>query len=295
MTSTRKTPKKQAPIWLNDAVYEPKRQRTVGLVKRAVDRLVEQRKQDGVTRISLTSIVAMAKQLDQAGQGIAHTSILENAEAYAYYKKFRTASKPKQRQAAPKREGARLVIKGDRDQTRVRQHYMKLNRAELVERLLFVEQQYAELDARYLAMSDTALEWQLRGEAAETALSAQQERSQVVDGQKRSRSSSSKQQHRKSVERTSDPLPKHLVSLLSFANRHNVSEQKVLAHVNMDLPLLKAVRGEWTDTDGMVITLALDQAGRATFYRLYHGVSPFLECDQCPHQETRPSGEKAKP
>jgi hypothetical protein len=295
LRSTRKPSKQQAPTWLNDAVYEPKRRRTVELVKQAIDRLVEQRKQDGVTRISLTTITAMAKQLDPASQGIAHTSILENAEAYAYYKKFRTASKLKKQRAAPKSDDARLVIKGDRDQARVRQHYMKWNRAELVDRLLSVEQQYAALDARYLAMSDTALEWQLRAEAAETALSARQERSQGADGQERSRSSSSKQRHRKPVERNTGPLPKHLVSLLSFANCHNVSEQKVLAHVTMDLPLLKAVRGEWTDTDGSVITLALDQAGRATFYQLYHGVPPFFECDQCPHQEMIPSGGKEKP
>src|SRR2546427_6268507 len=98
----RKTPERQAPAWLNETVYEPKRQRTFDLVKRAVDTLVEHRQQDGTTRISLNSIIATAKQLDPAGQGIAHTSILENEEAYAYYKRFRTASKPKKRQPAPR-------------------------------------------------------------------------------------------------------------------------------------------------------------------------------------------------
>jgi hypothetical protein len=156
-------------------VYEPKRQRTFDLVKRAVDTLVEQRKLDGTTRISLNSIVATAKQQDPAGQGIAHTSILENEEAYAYYKRFRTASKPKKRQPTPRNGDARPVIKANRDQGRVRQRYMKLNREELVDHLLSVEQQYAELHERYLAVNDKLLEWQLRTEVAEAQLKHEQE------------------------------------------------------------------------------------------------------------------------
>jgi hypothetical protein len=174
LTSTRKPQKDQAPAWLDAAVYEPKRQRTFEVVKRAIDTLTEQRKQDGVTRISLNSIVAMVKQQDPAGQGIAHTSILENEEAYAYYKKFRTADQPKKRQPKREKDNTRPVIKADRDQSRVRRRYMKLNREELVERLLIVEQQYAELHKRYLTMNDKLLEWQLRAEAAETQLNARQ-------------------------------------------------------------------------------------------------------------------------
>ena len=47
MRWTRKTPSCEAPTWLDAAVYEPKRQRTFDLVKRAVDMLVEQRQRDG--------------------------------------------------------------------------------------------------------------------------------------------------------------------------------------------------------------------------------------------------------
>jgi hypothetical protein len=81
-----------APIWLEESVYEPKRQHSVDLVKQSVDMLVTQRKQGSKTRISLATIVATSKQLDPTGTGVAHTTILENAEAYAYYKKYRTAS-----------------------------------------------------------------------------------------------------------------------------------------------------------------------------------------------------------
>jgi len=151
-------------------VYEPKRQRTFALVKRAVDTLVEQRKLDGTTRISLNSIVTTAKRLDPTGQGIAHTSILENEEAYAYYKRFRTASKSKSPQSARQREKAAPVIKANRDQARVRQRYLKLRKEELVDQLLSVEQHYALLHERYLAVNDKLLEWRLRAEAAEAQL-----------------------------------------------------------------------------------------------------------------------------
>lgn len=85
------------------------------------------------------------------------------------------------------------------------------------------------------------------------------------------------------VERSSGPLPKRLVSLLAFAALHHVPEQKVLTHVRMDLPLLKAVRGEWTDHDGTMVTLALDTKGRRVFYQIYRELPYFLRCPQCPH------------
>lgn len=171
----RKTSPRQAPTWLDAAVYEPKRQHSFEVVKRAVDTLAEQRKQDGTTRISLNTIVAMAKQQDPAGQGIAHPTILENEEAYAYYKKYRTASTPKNRQSAAKLGDTGLVLRADRNQDRVRQRYMKLNREELVDQLLDREQHYAQLHERYLGMNDKLLEWQLRAEQAEAQLNAQQE------------------------------------------------------------------------------------------------------------------------
>jgi len=275
-------------------VYEPKRQRTFDLVKRAVDTLLEQRKQDAATRISLSTIVAMAKQLDPAGQGIAHTSILENAEAYAYYKKFRTARPAKQHQPVSSNGEAAPRIKADRDQSRVRQRYMKWNRRELVNQLLWVEEQYAELHERCLATSDELLEWQLRAEAAETQLCARDEQRSREEARPPlpTRSSSPKPRHRPSAERTTGPLPRHLVSSLAFARHHNVAQTTVQTH--MDIALLPAKRGEWTDTDGTVVTLALDAKGRAAFHQIYHDLPPFIPCKQCPHQDTETSGSETK-
>jgi len=264
-------------------VYAPKRQRTFDLVKQAIDMLVEQHKQDGTTRISLSTIIATTRQLDPAGKGVSHTAILENEEAYAYYKRNRTANKPKKRQPTPRNVDARRVIKADRDQARVRQRYMKLNREDLVVLLLSVEQQYAELHERYLATNDKLLEWQLRAEQAEAQLKTRQERSRKEQPQE-PRSSSPKQRHRARAEPTTGPLPKHLVPLLAFAGQHHVAETRVQTHV--DIGLLPAKHGEWMDTDGTAVTLALDSSGRAAFYQLYRGVPPFLACPQCPHQET---------
>ena len=69
----------------------------------------------------------------------------------------------------------RPLPKGERDQGRVRQRYRKLNKEELVDQLLSVEQQYAELHERYLVMNDQLLEWQLRTERVEAQLNIQQE------------------------------------------------------------------------------------------------------------------------
>jgi len=85
----------------------------------------------------------------------------------------------------------------------------------------------------------------------------------------------------KTRERTTGPLPKHLVPLLTFAQLHNMSESKVLTHV--DISLLPAKRGEWSDHSGTMITLAFDAKGRQAFYQLYRDLPSFLRCDQCPH------------
>lgn len=82
-------------------------------------------------------------------------------------------------------------------------------------------------------------------------------------------------------ERTTGSLPRNLVSLLAFAQHHNVAETKVQTHVVLGLLLAK--QGEWTDVDGMAVTLALDAKGRQAFYQLYRGAPPFFACPQCPH------------
>jgi hypothetical protein len=70
---------------------------------------------------------------------------------------------------------AESAIKTDCDQARVRQRYRKLNREELVDRLLLVEQQYVQLNERWLSLNDHVLEWQLRAEQAERRFEQRQQ------------------------------------------------------------------------------------------------------------------------
>jgi hypothetical protein len=115
----------------------------------------------------------------------------------------------------------------------------------------------------------STLEWQLRAETAEAHLKQERERqARKAKSLLPTQTASSKPHQRKSAERTTGPLPKQLVSLVAFAKLHNVPEQTAVTHATMNLPLLPAKYGEWTETDGTTVTLALDAKGRAAFHQL---------------------------
>ena len=77
------------------------------------------------------------------------------------------------------------------------------------------------------------------------------------------------------------PLPKKLVSLLTFARDHNIADATVQTHADMGLLPIK--RGEWTDNDGTMVTLALDAKGKVAFSQLYQDMPSFVVCKRCPH------------
>jgi hypothetical protein len=157
------------PTWLGDSVYEPKRKHSVDLVKQSVDMLINQRKQGSKTRISLATIVATSKQLDPTGTGVAHTTILENAEAYAYYKKYRTTSSKtvKRRNQHISVDMSEPDIAQDPAFAKRRQYYMTWRRAELVDELLRVREERDRFQEQWLDASDNLLQWQLRALEAE--------------------------------------------------------------------------------------------------------------------------------
>src|SRR6266700_2646567 len=74
-----------APLWLQEQVYAPKKQRTTDLVKRSIESLLKERQ-----RISLTSIAAISKTIDPTGQGISESAVLNNEEARTLYEQRRT-------------------------------------------------------------------------------------------------------------------------------------------------------------------------------------------------------------
>jgi hypothetical protein len=51
---------------------------------------------------------------------------------------------------------------------------MKLNRDALVDQLILIEQEYAQLHEHWLTTHDKVLEWQLQAERAEAQLQTQQ-------------------------------------------------------------------------------------------------------------------------
>jgi len=68
------------------------------------------------------------------------------------------------------------TVKPGRDEQRVRQRYLRMNKEALVERLITVERTLAEQGERWLAQQDEALIWRLRAEVAEAQVQALREK-----------------------------------------------------------------------------------------------------------------------
>ncbi len=154
--------------WLPEKVYEPLRQRTIALVSSAVDALLKDKQ-----RISLATVAAKSKEVDPEHRGVSESAILDNQEARAYYEQHRTwqGTRPKRgRSGAVRTPPQPGPIKADRDEQRGRLRYLRMSKEALVERLLAVEQTYAQERTRWLSQQDDVLTWRLRAEAAETQL-----------------------------------------------------------------------------------------------------------------------------
>jgi hypothetical protein len=154
--------------WLKEKVYDPKRQRTIELVKRSVDSLASDGK-----RISLSALAARSKEIDPGGRGVSETAILNNEEARAYYEQHRSwkAGNGNRRPALKPTGGtAAAGIGGDHNAARVRYRYLKCTKAELVARLVAVEGAQAVLQERWLELNEEVLSWRWRAERAESQL-----------------------------------------------------------------------------------------------------------------------------
>jgi hypothetical protein len=128
--------------WLKQ-YHLARRERTVRLVKATVDQLLK----EGQT-VTLEAICARSCEVDPEGKGIKKAGIIGNAEAHAYYRKHSSTYQRglgyQRRKGHNKRVSARPSrIDADRDVDRVRLRYLLQPKADLVERLLSVEQAYA--------------------------------------------------------------------------------------------------------------------------------------------------------
>lgn len=156
--------------WLREKVYDPKRQRTVELVKRAVDCLLKDKQQ-----VSLASLAARSKELDPEGRGISETAILNNEEARQYYEQHRAWKGKSRKRPINSKDAPEITepIKIDRNLSRARYRYLKMSKAELAARLLAVEQKYAEQEELWLQVNEELMTWRLRAERAEARLRAE--------------------------------------------------------------------------------------------------------------------------
>lgn len=149
------TPKRDRP-WLEQH-YQATRERTVQLVKVAVDRLVK----DG-RAVTIDAICQMSQQLDPQGKGIKKAGILGNEKAYAYYQQYsvslRRTPQRSLRQSPP--TSYRLPTELSRDVGQVRRRYSRERKASLVERLLSVEQAYMETQQQLAHLQFELLEYQ---------------------------------------------------------------------------------------------------------------------------------------
>jgi hypothetical protein len=136
---------KQPHPWLQKH-YQEKRDRTVRLVKAAVDQLVKEKQ-----TVTIEAICHKSAEIDPEGRGVKKSALLENPEAHAYYREHSAsyrAAQARKRTGKAARASAQahpLRIDPQRDGDRARYRYLQMTKPEIVERLLQVEQAYAEL------------------------------------------------------------------------------------------------------------------------------------------------------
>jgi hypothetical protein len=143
-------------------VYERRRRRTVRLVELSISAL-----QRAGKRTSLAAVARISKTVDpEEPKGISESAILHNEEAYALYHQHADHKRQTVRKLSPNRridigDETRIGIRvsADRDRGRARQRYLRLSKADLVERLLGAEQAYAEMESRWLKTADDLLAW----------------------------------------------------------------------------------------------------------------------------------------
>lgn len=153
--------------WLRPSVYEPRRARTVRLLKLSVGALRKERK-----GISLPAIAAKSKELDPEGRGVSQSAIQRNEEAKAYYEKNRSWKRRRSLPNVKTGKESPVHIKVDRNEARARQRYKRLTKCELIDRLVTVEHAYAEREEIWLQSSEEGLLWQLRAEEGEITAQA---------------------------------------------------------------------------------------------------------------------------
>jgi len=125
-------------------------------------------------RISLAALSARSKEIDPDRRGVSESAILKNHEARLCYEQHRSwkASSGNRKGTLKPHHCVTVTagIKADRDTARVRYRYLKWSKADLVARLVAVENAHAALQERWVKVNEEVLSWRLRAERAESQL-----------------------------------------------------------------------------------------------------------------------------
>jgi len=129
--------KDSCSTWLKDTVWIPRYNRTITLVKNSVDTLNKNK-----DNISINTIIEMSKKIDPLGSGISKNALLNNPDAYEYYKSHSSfrAPKAKGKNSTQLNIPEKIKIKENRDLQRVKNRYGKLTKRELINRIIILEE-----------------------------------------------------------------------------------------------------------------------------------------------------------
>ncbi|MDT0618400.1 MAG: hypothetical protein RJQ08_02615 [Salinisphaeraceae bacterium] len=138
----------QQKPWLTP-IYQAKRERTVRLVRLAIEEL-QKKKQ----RVTLAAICSTSKHLDSEHKGISQSAIITNEDARRLFdqaKHIGRVNNRRARKSVSRSNLARLAV--GRDTPAARRRLLRLTKNELVDRLTFIELEYADLHDRYARLS----------------------------------------------------------------------------------------------------------------------------------------------
>ncbi|WP_339262122.1 hypothetical protein [Lysinibacillus sp. FSL K6-3209] len=136
--------------WL-DKVHQQRKERSVSIGIQTIDFLVKQ----GIS-VTYHNISEHSKAFDDKKKGIHINTIKRNEELYEYYKKHSRTYKVKNTRKKPEKpstfdESTLRRISPNRDSNNARKKYMQLSKAELVNRLIEVEQYVADNQQRWVS------------------------------------------------------------------------------------------------------------------------------------------------
>ncbi|MFJ7731435.1 hypothetical protein ACIQXF_06005 [Lysinibacillus sp. NPDC097231] len=136
--------------WL-DKVHQQRKERSISIGIRTIDFLVSK----GIL-VTYHNISHHSKAFDENQKGIHINTIKRNEELYEYYKKHSRTYRIKNARKKPEKpskldESTLRRISPNRDANNARKKYMQLSKAELVNRLIEVEQYVAENQQRWVS------------------------------------------------------------------------------------------------------------------------------------------------